>query len=301
MSELGVSRLFGCACVIFVVASLLLAAPASAQYSNRIQGTLDGTEPTFDSPFCGDANNYTVVGPLTPSASGPFYYRDLSISYDVDMQIDVYTGSFDPLNPLTNYFGGYDDWATLNLTAGTSYLFVVSRLCGTGSGVWDFVLAGSEDLVGSGDMTWMGTITGAEPTFASPYCGSANPYTVIGPVSPTVTGNYQFRDIGYDYGIAMQIDVYQGGFDPLSPSTNYVGGYSYWSTVALTAGVDYYIVVSPYCGTGTGAWEFVLEGDGVIAPPLVAVDVPTLGSASLAILVILMGVIGIAVLRWHTR
>ena len=301
MSKSGVSRSFGIVCVIFVVSTMLLAAPASAQFSNRIQGTLDGTEPTFASPFCGAANNYTVVGPLTPSATADFYYRDLSISYDLDMQIDVYTGTFDPLNPLTNYFGGVDDWGTLNLTAGTDYLFVVSRLCGTGVGVWDFVLAGSEDLVGSGDPTWNGTLTGAEPTFDSPYCGDNNIYTVIGPVTPTETGDYQFRDIGVDYGLQMQLEIYQGSFNPLSPSTNYVGGYDYWNTAPLMAGTEYFFVVSPYCGTGTGDWEFVLDGDGVLVLGLVGVNVPTLGSVSLAILVILMGMIGVAVLRWHSR
>jgi hypothetical protein len=147
-----------------------------------------------------------------------------------------------------------------------------------------------------------GTLDGAEPTFDSPYCGDKNVYTVIGPVSPMVTGVYQYRDIGIDYDLYAQLEVYQGSFDPSSPGNNYVGVYTSWSSVSLTAGIDYYFVVSPECGTQTaGDWEFVLEGDGVISPALVAVDVPTLGSLSLVILVVLMGVIGAAVLRWQSR
>ena len=298
------SRSFEIICIILVVSTVLLAAPASAQYNNRFQGTFDGTEPTYVSPSCATfPNAYTVVGPLTTTITSEYNFRDIGTDYGIDMQIDLYSGSFDPGNPGTNYLLTFTDWDETILTAGVGYNLVVSQDCGGSPvGPWDFVLVGGEDLSGTGGITWNGTFDGTEPIFDSQGCGDANAYTVIGPVSPTVSGSYYYRDISINYSMDMQIDLYMGSFDPLDPVTNFVGYIDDWGTYSLTSGTNYYMVISPLCGHRTdGTWEFVLEGDGDLGAGLAAVNVPTLGSASLAILVVLMGMIGAAVLRWQSR
>jgi hypothetical protein len=140
----GVSRSLRSVCFVVVVSVVFVAAPATAQVTTNFLGVIDGTEPTFVSPYCSmEPNNYQVVGPLTPSISGSYGYEDLSIYYALDMQIDVYTGSFDPGNPSVNFYGGWDDLGIVPLTTGTDYYFVVSPLCGVmGTGTWEFELNG---------------------------------------------------------------------------------------------------------------------------------------------------------------
>ena len=147
MPNSGVQKILRIAGIVFVSSILLVAGPATAQVTTTFNGVLSGAEPTFDSPYCGDANTYNVVGPVTPTVSGNYDYVDLSIFITLDMQIDVYTGSFDPANPTANYFGGYDDFGTLGLTAGTHYYFVVSPLCAhRPDGAWEFSLTGPGDV-----------------------------------------------------------------------------------------------------------------------------------------------------------
>ena len=148
-----------------------------------------------------------------------------------------------------------------------------------------------------------GVIDGTEPTFTSPFCSNApNLYEVLGPLTPSVTGLYQYTDLSISYALDMQIDVYEGNFDPLNPAANYVTGRDDdEASIALTAGTEYYFVVSPLCGTaGTGIWEFELDGPGSVDAPLVAVNVPTLGPISVAIMAVLLGILGTALL-WGRR
>ena len=147
-----------------------------------------------------------------------------------------------------------------------------------------------------------GDIDGTEPTFISPYCSnSPNHYDLLGPLTPSATGSYNYLDLSIYYALDMQIDVYVGSFDPLNPLTNYFGGWDDGGTLALVAGTEYYFVVSPLCGvTGFGVWEFELVGPGSVAAPLIAVDVPTLGPISVAVMAVLLGIFGTAML-WGRR
>jgi hypothetical protein len=278
MSSEGMLRFSRTVCAILVVSTLMVAAPAAAQYMNRFQGTFDGTEPTYVSPYCSTTPNaYTVVGPLTPTVTADYNFRDVGSDYDINVQVDLYSGSFDPASPATNYLLTFTDWNTNlswlapTLTAGTPYYFVVSQDCGGSPvGVWDFVLVGGEDFTSTGGTTMNGTFTGAEPIFDSPYCGDTNGYTVVGPFVPAVTGMHHYRDISINYDIDMQVDVYAGSFDPLSPLCG---------------------------GSLPGAWEFVFIDEEPIAAPVVLAAIPTLGPWSIALLVFLLGVVGTAILR----
>ena len=301
MPKPRITRATVAVCALFFTLGTLVATPAAAQYVSRYTGTFDGTEPTFNSPYAGGTSTgYSVVGPITTSVSGNYRYGDVSIGYDIDMQVDIYVGSFDPLNPGTNYVDGFDDWGTFTMTAGTDYYVVVGPLSGgTTTGTWDFILVGGQDLTGSGDTTFSGTLDGTEPTFASPYCGSANEYDVLGPLSVSVSGDYYYTDMSIAYDVDMQIDLYEGSFDPADPTANYVGGGDDHEAFTLTAGVEYYAVLSALCGSNsTGTWEFALVGDGSVEV-LSGVSIPVMGLYGTIILVLLMVAVAFLIIRRH--
>jgi hypothetical protein len=269
---------------------------ADAATPSRWVLTFDGTEPTFDSPYCGDANGYQVVT-VTPPSSGEYHYVDLSISYDIDMQIDVYENSFDPLNPATNYVDGLDDRGPLTLTSGTTYFIVVSGLCdGSVVGTADFAITGPADLLGTDSVEdFEGIFTGTEPTFTSPRCSAEiNSYVVVGAYSPPASGIYAYGDVSYGYDVDMQIDVYMGAFDPGNPGAGWVGGIDDEGTIDLNAGFSYDIVVSEYCGIGTpvGTWEFVL---GLVEEQVR--PIPVLSKWGLVVLVGLLAGVGYLLAR----
>ena len=264
---------------------------AEATTANRWMGTFTGSEPTFDSPGCnvGSPNEYITVS-FTPTVSGDYYYNDLSIyqTGGEDIQLDLYENSFDPLNPNTNWVDWSDDGGTFaGLVSGTTYIAVISELCGGAAiGNWDFALSGPGSLNGTHPVfSGEGTFDGAESTFDSPECGANTPYDVIGPYTPTVSGDYGYGDVSINYDIDIHLEIYMTSFDPSDPLTNYVlsveDNYDDTDAYPLTAGVEYYFVITPHsCLVDIGTWEFVLGGPGVLIVPgsdAPGVSVPNFG------------------------
>ena len=265
------------------------ATPAEASTSSRWMGTFTGSEPTFDSPSCGDNNAYVEIT-INPSVSGFYYVNELSFSSPNGQQIqfDIYENSFNAASPATNWYDSVANIGSTNFSAGTTYIIVVSDACGgTPSGTeWDFVISGPAPLGGTHPIdNFEGTFDGTEPIFDSPECSPNSPYDVIGPYTPTVTGNYRYGDIGVSYDVEITIDVYENNFDPSNPFTNYVKGTSGNGWFNLVVGTDYYFVLAPYtCPTpNLGTWEFVMAGPGVLVapggavPPAAGINVPNFG------------------------
>lgn len=118
--------------------------------SNRVvtvpaftEGNLLGSDPTADTEC--DNSPYRQLGPVQVSRTGIYYYSDISISYAVDVCLQVYDAPFNAANPNANRIGGVlDDYDVVALEAGKNYYFVVQSLttfAGPSIGEYFFVLA----------------------------------------------------------------------------------------------------------------------------------------------------------------
>jgi hypothetical protein len=91
------------------------------------EGTIAQNDPTANSD-CGDSQ-YQEFGPIQVSRSGTYYYTDISINYEVDMCLQIYSAPFNPNATNANRVGSpMDDFGTIELQAGQNYYFVVQPL-----------------------------------------------------------------------------------------------------------------------------------------------------------------------------
>ena len=96
-------------------------------------GTFTGGDPTSDTE-CGNSQ-YHESGPVQVATSGTYTYLDISIYYDIDMCLQVYTAPFNPGAPEANRVtimssdeDFMDDEETVELVAGQDYYFVAQPL-----------------------------------------------------------------------------------------------------------------------------------------------------------------------------
>lgn len=305
--------------IVFFSASLSAA-------SSRYLGELASGAPTFNSPACSTATPYLVVGAIRPGVSGDYFFRDVSQDYEsgsgLEMEVDVYAGSFDPDLPANNYLDSV--WGAeplLGMDSGTDYFFVVhSGSCDPEFAPFDFV------LVGPG--TWSGSLPDAEtedfevhftedlPTFDANACtredpsGNPRAYLTFNFVPPR-TGLYSYEDIDGQMGyVDLNIDIYQGSFDPNSPTTNvinpeYDDDTDTSAVFLLQGGVQHVAVAFGYCGddnpvTGTGRFLVIAHpGAADAAPPFAlpflpisVVPVPVL--SPIGLLLMLGGLVAVA-------
>lgn len=117
------------------------------------EGTFSAADPTTNSD-CGDSQ-YQQTGPVRVATSGTYYYSDVSIGFDIDTCLQIYTAPFDPANPDSNRvlwdnekYGVAstvgDDFGRINLQAGTDYYFVAQPLTNSANGEFFYVFAPSE-------------------------------------------------------------------------------------------------------------------------------------------------------------
>lgn len=105
-------------------------------------GVFSDTDPTVATD-CG-TTYYQESGPVQVATSGSYYYTDVSIEFDVDMCLQVFTAPFDPANPEANRVGSdLDDFGVVELEAGRDYYFLVQPLATstTLEGEYFYVLA----------------------------------------------------------------------------------------------------------------------------------------------------------------
>ncbi|MBT8050329.1 MAG: hypothetical protein HKO85_02780 [Xanthomonadales bacterium] len=109
----------------------------------QTQGLLTNSDPVA-STECNVAGFYKEFGPIRVQRSGTYHYTDISVEYDVDVCLQVYTAPFDPSEPDANRVGGaLDDFEVIDLEADTDYYFVLQSLEGSFSdtGEYFYVLA----------------------------------------------------------------------------------------------------------------------------------------------------------------
>lgn len=251
-----------------MIASLLLAMPASATASSQFSGTFDGSEPEAHLYWCGEMSPYDLVGPVQVSVTGNYVYFDVSVYTGVDMAIDIYTPTFNPADTTINNIDDHDDYGDTILTAGVDYYFVIQPYtCDPDLGTWEFVLTGPGVVSGGTEIPhriYTDTFDGSEPQAIMPHCAAATLYDIVGPLEVAATGNYVFIDISIDYDIDMTAFFYHPSFNPANPQANIVDGFDDDGLISLTAGLQYFVVVSSLtCGLDLGRWEFSLSGVGL--------------------------------------
>lgn len=128
---------------------------ATAQVTSTFTGNIDGTEPQafeVDDSTCTvieSLDHFYETFPAFVTETGNYAYSDQSISFDLDMQLTIYTPTYDPSNVLTNCVTRFDDSGTVALEAGVQYVFVVQPLFDSSfnTGDWEFDLNGPGQVI----------------------------------------------------------------------------------------------------------------------------------------------------------
>jgi hypothetical protein len=103
------------------------------------EGEFVNGDPVTDSD-CGNSQ-YRESGPIRVSESGTYYYTDISIDFDVDMCLQVYSAPFDPANPTKNRLAWFEDRGIVELQENTDYYFVAQPETSAATGEFFYVLA----------------------------------------------------------------------------------------------------------------------------------------------------------------
>jgi len=277
--------LIGFAAVICII---VFASPALSTGGKRYIGQFDGSEPKTDTYDCGSDYLYEVIGPVQVSVTGSYAYGDISISYDVDMTLAIYQGSFNPANPANNKVGAFDDNDGATLNSGVDYYLVVQPLCSDTLGEWQFALAGPGDITdGVSGGFYFGQFDGSEPKTDAYGCGGDYAYDIIGPIQVPSTETYAYVDLSISYDVDMTLTIYQGSFNPANPANNRVNTHDDDGPFTLISGPHYYLVVQPLCYDAIGEWGFALVGEsGALPGP--AAPIPTLSQFGVACLCLLL-------------
>lgn len=115
---------------------------------DQTQGLLNNSDPVA-STDCNVAGFYEERGPIRVQTSGTYFYTDVSVEYEVDACLQVYTAPFNPADSRANRLGvELDDFGALQLEADQDYYFVVQALEGTlaEEGEFFYVLAPPADF-----------------------------------------------------------------------------------------------------------------------------------------------------------
>lgn len=224
--------------LVLSVFVLLLFTTASAWANNvTVSGAFDGSEPSMaaNPDSCNDAaKRYRVAGTINVSATGdytvvdagnwfPYYLTQGGIA---DTVIIIYAGSFNSSSPSTNRVASVDEFASVQLNAGTSYVLVVQHWCDEIDGAYAIVIDGGQATV-SGDgftslpQTFANLNSGSPTAFFDDLGGNRRYKSEVKTVSKS--GVYYFVDVGEELGgSAMSLRVYRNTFDPLNTDTNLV-------------------------------------------------------------------------------
>ena len=243
--------------------ALLLLLTTTSAFANNvtISGAFNGNEPTMaaaEGSCDSDAKRYKVAGTITVSESGsyqvvdagnwfPFTLPQASIA---DAVIVIYANSFNSANPASNRVATVDEFESVQLSAGTTYVLVVQHWCVEINGAFAIVIDGAQGTVSGDGFTSLprtiGNFNSASPTAAfSDQPGGVRRYKSDA-VTVSKSGAYYFIDVGEELGgSTMSLRIYEGAFDPLNTDKNLhfsTAGF-FVSKFSLQAGVNYVFVL----------------------------------------------------------
>lgn len=297
------------ASLFIISAAFVLSVPAVALH---ITGTitagnlLTGGRTANNSLGCSavaSSTYYYATADVTVPVSGAWTYLDLSFIEGLpgaqDLWVTFYSGTFDAANPLGGgCIANYDDYGTVNLTAGVHYTLVISTVTPARTGAFELELTQTTATAGSVPSSPFlnpGRLNDNAALCSTTLTGSY-PY-VTSQFTPSVTGDYTYLDLGYAFetDLDMWIAIYDGvSFDPSNPAGNgCVANFDNIGAVHLIAGHTYTIVVTGKNAQNTGSFRYILYTDAT--PPVTAI--PALSPRGLALLGLLVGFLGIWALR----
>jgi hypothetical protein len=102
-------------------------------------GTFTNGDPTANLK-CGD-KQYIESGPIQLNTSGTYYYSDMSVIFDVDVCVQIYSAPFNSANPDSNLVARLDDIGQVELEAGKDYYFIAQPLGSSTLGDFFYILA----------------------------------------------------------------------------------------------------------------------------------------------------------------
>jgi len=257
-----------------VLALFLVIAPTAYSAEGVISGFFRGNEMqarTIGYPCDENSNALFFYRSLElgVSASGDYDFADTSYNYDLDTQLAVYT-NFNPDLPTANRVGfvddGYDGDRTITLQSGLTYTLVI-QACGASSnrrGDYSFAYSGPGTLTGkqiypAPDFS-SGFFDGTEPVLpVEIFCGNTW-YRETGPIRVPKSAVYFFGDASVHYAVDIVLAIYRDGFDANNPFERLEIILDDGGGVMLEEGVDYYLVVMPWCDNITGDFRYVLLG-----------------------------------------
>lgn len=128
-------------------------------------GTFSSGNPTVNSE-CGNSQ-FMESGPIQLSRSGTYYYSDISLAFDVDMCLQIYSAPFNANNPNANLVGRFDDFGQAELQAGQDYYFVVQPLDVATTGEFFYIFAPPAPFRFNAAMagSWFNPLTGGQGFF----------------------------------------------------------------------------------------------------------------------------------------
>lgn len=247
---------------MFIGISMLLLLAATSAFANNVtlSGAFTGDEPSMAAaPNSCDsaAKRYQVAGTISVSTTGNYTFVDAGNWFPfvlpqggiADTVTMVYEGSFNPANPSANQVASVDDFDTVQMNAGTSYILVVQHWCDEFNGAYAIVVDGEQGTIsGDGFTSLPRTIanldSGSPSTFFDDLGGNRRYQSEA--VTVSKSGAYYFVDVGEELGgSSMTLRVYRDSFNPQNTNSNLVFNSEgfFLASFSLQAGVNYVFVL----------------------------------------------------------
>ncbi|MFN8528454.1 MAG: hypothetical protein U0670_07575 [Anaerolineae bacterium] len=125
------------------------------------------------SPTSGGTFYYQTVQ-FTPSVSGLYTYADRGYGegLGVDMELSIYSGTFDPSNTTAGgCIANFDDIGAVNLDAGVTYTLLINSHASGATGTAYYVFAGPDQLGACPTQLPAGAVVRSIPNGAAAYWG----------------------------------------------------------------------------------------------------------------------------------
>jgi hypothetical protein len=151
--------------------AIAISGPGSASSTNAVSvpgvtmGNITNADPSVNSSWCGD--RYEESEAVRVSRTGTYYYSDVSINFDLDMCLSIYSAPFNPSNPNANLVGRWDENGTFELRSGRDYYFVVQPWDDgdTGEFFYTLVLEGPFRISSAMSGSWFDPLTAGQGFF----------------------------------------------------------------------------------------------------------------------------------------